>query len=118
MGRDRDGIDRRVAILILKAFEDEPPQSIDVEMWIETIPNDRIRPCPDSEFPLRDDIDQRNLRVGLADINDLDVAHQVIWKTVTSGTATGSLSGFVSMISAIYAHQRFMTGWRGRSSIA
>lgn len=32
------------------------------------------------------------------------------WKTVSSGTATGDRSGLVSMMSAMWSHQRRMTG--------
>ncbi len=64
------------------------------------------------------EIDQCDLGVCLADIDDGDgFHHHLRWKTVLSGTATGSLSARVSMISAIWAHHFRITGCDGRSPI-
>ena len=88
-------------------------------MRIGPVGEDGVGGRADRDLRQRFEIDQRELGVGLADVDDGDVAGiaHFIWKTVSSGTATGSLSGFVSMMSAICAHQRFITGWFGRSSI-
>ena len=61
---------------------------------------------------LIDGIDQRQLGVGFTDINNGDVLHGM-WNTFVSGVATGSLLGWVSMMSAICAHHFCITGCSG-----
>jgi hypothetical protein len=39
-----------------------------------------------------------------------------MWNIGTSGTATGSLSGFVRKLPATRAHQRRLTGWSGKAA--
>ncbi len=59
----------------------------------------------------RFEVDQRQLGVGLADVDDGDVSTgHGMWKTVSSGTDTGSLSALVSMMSAMWAHHFRITG--------
>ena len=67
------------------------------------------------QFGAQFKIDECDLGIGLADVDDCDEARRVhgMWKTVSSGVAMGSLSGLTAMMSAMCAHQRFMTGWSG-----
>ena len=105
MCRHRNRVDMALAIERAEAVEDEVPQTIDVEMRIGTVTQHRVRRAPRVDLGKPVEVDQRHLGVGLADVDDGDVADRCcchsIWNTVSSGTATGSLSGFVSMMSAI-----------------
>ena len=97
-----------------RGFEDEAPEAFDVVVRIGRPGADLVRHGEDVDLGEAAGLDHRRLGVGLADVDDEDAlgsgTGHSMWKTVTSGTATGALSGAVAMMSAICSHQRRITG--------
>ena len=89
-------------------------------MRVEAFGDDAVCGLAHRRFLEPVEIDQSNLGIGLADI---DNSQQPAWRSLpyerrsVSGTATGSLSALVSMISAICAHHLCMMGWDGSSAM-
>src|SRR6478735_11752956 len=92
----------------------ERPETVDIVMGIWTAPEDHIR-CPrDRDFRPGSTVEDDDLGVGLADIENGDASKTLpvhgIWKTVMRSLWTGELSRLVAMMSAICAHHLFITG--------
>lgn len=116
VGGDRDRIHAMLGMKRSQIADQEIPMPFKVEMRIGRPRQHGVRPRDDCDFLQRAILDQCQFGIGLADIDDGDVLHGR-WNIGTSGTATGSLSGCVAMISAICAHHFCMTGWVGRSAM-
>ncbi len=105
MGGDGNGVDGGVGVERPQRVQDERPMAVYVVMRIGAVRQHGVRPRAHRDLRQPLAVDQRDLGVGLADVDHGDVAGwraaHGIWKTVSSGTATGSLSGLVSMMSAI-----------------
>ena len=83
-------------------IKDELPVPFDIEVRIGWPCQDRVGTGDDRNFGEVGKMDKRKFGICLANIDDGDVlAGHGIWKTGVSGTATGSLSAWVSITSAI-----------------
>src|SRR6185437_8294500 len=70
MRGDAQRIDRVLAIELGDGVGEERPQPGDVEMRIGTVPLHQVRRTSDRDLAPAGDIDQGELRVGLADVDD------------------------------------------------
>ncbi len=112
------GLDVALAGEGAQAVEDEIPEALDVEMRIRGAGHDLVRCAAHRYFGETRQIDQRSLALVLPISMTAMAMGQSMWKRRVSGASTGELSGRLSMMSAIIAHQRCMIGSSGSWSIA
>jgi len=72
VGGDAQGLERVLGIELGDCGGEELPEAIDIEMGIEAITQDGVGRLADGDFGARFEIDHREFRVGLADIDDAD----------------------------------------------
>jgi len=118
MGRHGNGVDPVPGVKTRKRVGEKFPDPVDIKMRIGRRRQDRVGPGNHGDLGQLGRIDKGELGVCLADVDDRDVVRpHGMWNMGVNGTATGSLSGFVSIRSDICAHQRFMTAFPGKASI-
>lgn len=127
VGGDRHGVDPDGGRRIGEGVAQEGFDRRDIRVGVATIPQNHVRGRPNPDLvPLRR-IDDDQLDVGLPDIDHRDPAggrrrrpsgRHGRWNSVWSGRTTGASDGSVSMRSAMWAHQRRITGWSGRLSMS
>ena len=116
VGGDADRIHTMFGLKRCQMMQEKGPMPVQIEMRPGRALPHRVGPGDHCNLPQRPSLNQREFRIGLANIQNRDVLHGR-WNIGTSGTATGAPSGCVSITSAICAHQRCMTGWLGKSSM-
>ncbi|MNT58770.1 hypothetical protein D3C72_1962300 [compost metagenome] len=122
MGGDGNRIETVLLAEPLKGGENEAPEHFHIVMRINSIAKDRVRLFLGSNLLSAAGVDDDDLGIGLADIDDRDTARfdavgHGRWNTVTRSFAMGELSGLLSMMSAICAHHFFITGWSGSAAM-
>src|SRR6185369_7694118 len=103
-----------------KGIQREGPEPVDIVVRIKSTPENRVRSSRHGDFGAGRAVQDHDLGIGLADVENGDAAvirRHGIWKTVTRSLWTGELSGLVAMMSAMCAHHFLMTGWSGRLAI-
>ena len=104
-----------------QTVEQEAGDGVRVVVRIGAVPQHAIGSGPHDLFAARFGIVQQQLDVGLADIEDRDGAGRgahARWNIGTSGRTTGARDTSTSMMSAIWSHQRRITGWDGSASMS
>ena len=96
-----------------QSVEQQGRDGVRVVVRVEAVPQHPIGGGPHNALAARLGIVQQQFDVGLADVEDgdgLDGGAHARWKIGTSGRTTGARDASTSMRSAIWSHQRRMTG--------